>query len=316
MKKIISMISIMILIIYYISNVFATNIVDVNSIMGYEVNEIIDNTIDDVVDDNSITKEELEQAIKKLNKDTNEDFILEGDKITFSFEGKEYRMKYNLDGNPKFISRAVITKNMTMDEYNEETQNLILGIFGFTLVGINKGIETKDALLYAMFSLFDNIDFSKGEIVTEDTFNSIEIASKFFKEDIVIEEDLYKLNMKKVSNTESEYIVEAVYEVKTDEDFSILEDYEFEYRDNSLADLLDKVQSGRENYQQAEMNESIKLNEWLSELDKQNTIVSNIVEIPQTGKRLQDEDILWIILISSVSVFIVYCAYNKRKNGK
>ena len=118
MKKIISIaIIILMLIVFSITNVYATNILDTNSIKN--------NSSDHV---NSMSKEELEKAIEKVNEDMNVEFKIEGDKIIISSEGKEYSMIYNLEGNPKFISRAVIKENMNMDEYEVETQNLLLGI--------------------------------------------------------------------------------------------------------------------------------------------------------------------------------------------
>lgn len=348
MKKVIGMISIMMIIVSSISNVFATNNIEVNSIIDDTVNEIMDdnevneifddidsneifndivtneivnNTIDDVVDNKGMTKEELEQAIEKINKDISGKFILEDDKILLSVEDEQYTMSYNLEGNPKFISRAIITKDMTMDEYNNETQNLLLGIFGFGIVSVSKDIAIENATTYAVFSLFNYIELDEVQIYTEDTFDAMEVASKAYDEERIIEDELYKITMKKISSTETEYVVECTYEVKIDEDFSVIEEYNMDDLFPSN-EILQNAQIAQNEFFEAMTNEEIMMNEMLELIEKQNninkhnSIIENIIEIPQTGKTIQTEDILWIILISSVGVFILYCVYNKRKNGK
>ena len=174
---------------------------------------------------------------------------------------------------------------------------------------------------YVLLSLYNNLDWEEAEIIEENQFDAMEMAAKVYDKETIIEDDLYKLTIKKVSNTESEYIIESNYEVKIDEDFSIIQDYNFEDI-VPTNEILQNVQIARNEFFQETTNEQISLNEtlqWIeNKLPENFDIPENldILEIPQTGKTLQSEDILWIILLSSVVVFILYCIYDKRKNGK
>lgn len=290
MKKIISIVIVLMVITFSITNVFASN---------------------------TITKEDLEQAIEKINnsEDTSEVFSLDENNIIITTEDEEYTLSYNLEGNPKFTSQVIYTKDMNAEQFQKKSGELICGVFGFIIVAVHKGIEIDNAVLYAVLSTL-NISAELGEMYTNDPFDAMQVATNIFEDEIFEEGELFDVTIKKISSTESEYIVESTYEVKADRDFSIIGDYDIE----SYNEILENAQIAQNEFWATATNEQILFNEtyqWLENSALKNSVLENsgITEIPQTGKKMENLDVLFTILLISVSVLVLYNIYNRKIDG-
>lgn len=293
MKKIISIAIILMLIIFSITNVYASN---------------------------TMTKEELEQAIEKINNSENMNgrCSLDQNNIIITMENKQNILEYELEGNPKFTSQIIYTKDMNKEQFEEKNGELINGVLGFIIVAVHKGIEIDNAVFYSILSTLNS--FTELEKMnTNDSFDAMQVANDIFGDGIFKEGDLFDITIKKVSSTESEYIVESTYEVKADADFSIIGDYDLEdvipYNE-----ILENTQIAQNEFFESATNEEMALNEmyqWLENSELQNSVLQNsgITQIPQTGKTIENIDVLFAILIISVLVLVLYIVYNRKIDG-
>lgn len=91
-----------------------------------------------------------------------------------------------------------------------------------------------------------------------------------------------------------------------------LSEENIDYSYISTVKFIDDTQK-EENDKQEEEKEQIKVNETENSI-LQNTVLENgsITEIPQTGKTIENIDVLFVILFVSVSVLVLYTIYNRR----
>lgn len=280
MKKITAISIILILVVFSITNVFAST---------------------------TMTKEDLEKAIEKFNnvEGMEGEITVDGDKIVISNEEEKYTMSYNLEGNPTFKTQVNINNKMTNEEYNSEMGKLLLLLYGFGIVSIDKEIDVEDAIMYAMFASIKN---NNNEIKTSpaEEFNALNLVKEFYKEDNIVDVELYKQTTKIISATEDECVIESIMEVKIEEDFSIIEEF---VEDLNKTENNEEVQVN----EQIESNEQVKVNEEI-ENNEENEEVKNIGinEIPQTGKTFGNMEMLWIILTISILALVLYTVYNRK----
>ena len=163
-----------------------------------------------------------ENFVKGLNKYLNSEYNDNGYEVTteknamvVKKDDKEYKVKYNLKGNPTFSHEVKIEKGISYEEYSKKIETLSLPMLGYIALAHNYGVSIEDSSTYFTFSYisgyFDEID-------DEDTFTIID-------DDIEIDNSKNVIRTSKFGERVIDY-VKATYDDEIDFDDE-LETYDY-----------------------------------------------------------------------------------------
>lgn len=276
-----------------------------------------------------ITKESLAKFFEDFVKGSEEEGSIEvtDTEIIIDSEGEEYKIQYDLSSKPKFTEDIVFKNGMTYDECTEEASKTYSTLFGFMAVAGINGADAGEALAYGMVTIMEKVfeQINAGEAFKEETFiNAIDYAERNYAKDVIVEDDLFTINIKKAELAElkgEEYIVETELIVNTEKDFSVL---------NGKADeignkLIDTMLGGLSNSLGSITNQIVvSTNTSTNNTTKPTTAptplptssIANIETMPNAGFEVNTLNILKVVLGLSLVGVIVYSIYNKRYSSK
>ena len=129
----------------------------------------------------TVTDENLEQALEKFetsDSDTgNYEITVSNNIINITADNVTYELNYDLTDAPTFwVETSTIEQGMTYEDFQAETEKLVLPMIGYIAVANVQGIEIEDGMLYFMMSYLGNaMGSSSGEnsyIIVDDTNSS------------------------------------------------------------------------------------------------------------------------------------------------
>ena len=275
-----------------------------------------------------ITKENLQDAFKniissneseenfKINKDSNVTF--DDSKIKVVTEGEESIIKYDLSNKPTFISEIKVMNGMSYEEFEKEDEKLASNVLGYIAVANIKGIKIEDSILYFVTNYLKNALESENTnkyVIMDDNPNatvSVEgktiikksefpnnvmkyVNSLYSKEKISFNDkdkyNTFEWTIEKKEITDESCTLVSKIEVNLDGDFS------------KIQGIYDKLTQGANNGSN-------------SENDVKNYIQDNS-KLPQTGKKIELVDILYIIIgTSTISMILILIMGYKYRKGK
>ena len=206
----------------------------------------------------TVTDENLEQALEKFetsDSDTgNYEITVSNNIINITADNVTYELNYDLTDAPTFwIETSTIEQGMTYEDFQAETEKLVLPMIGYIAVANVQGIEIEDGMLYFMMSYLGNAlnNPSGGDsyVIVNDMDSEVDIipdganviyASEFG--DRVMEYvnslyengnsisdsnqfDTYTMTVEKEDSTETSCKLVSTLTVNMDADFSQLEGY-------------------------------------------------------------------------------------------
>ena len=298
-----------------------------------------------------VTEENLRESLQKfVSSDANEEnynITVSDDSIILSVDNETYTLKYDLSDKTTFSYEIPIEKGMAYEEFEKQTDNLILPMIGYIAVANIQGVELKDATAYFTFSyLGDAIDGSisfdsdNSPIIIDDTMikdgvtvettnpnaiyvsefsekvmeyvNAVYPESQSFSDSKGI--NSYTITFERKDTTETSCKLVSTLNVNLDADFSKIKGLVDE-----MESITDKAEEGANKY----LNEIARDEEIMQEAlnliapteNTQNDKNIEINEIPQTGKTFGNLDFLWVMLFSSVAILVLYTIYNRRIDG-
>ena len=339
MKKVISLMIIMTILMSGFSFVYASNEIENSTPNPYattgNVTNIPDNTenttqIDSETAENettgntvlvsgNITKESLENAAKKhieylrKNGNTQTDYKIYDDKIVLSNGNSDNEASYDLQNGAKFSTNIVMYKDGEYKSGDDKILEISAAYVGLMLSCEIKGASEKNAGDYVIEEISKNnmLMFLTVPYLPND------VAKYYLKEEVVENHDLYTSKIKILSDSDSELIVNLTLDVKVDQDFSVINDKYENYK--SFDDMLEELKKSRENYTETAKKENEQLANvmaFANEMGTNKGNMENITEIPQTGKGFETVDALEILLVTSIFLLGGYAFYNIRKNKK
>ena len=206
----------------------------------------------------TVTDENLEQALEKFetsDSDTgNYEITVSNNIINITADNVTYELNYDLTDAPTFwVETSTIEQGMTYEDFQAETEKLVLPMIGYIAVANVQGIEIEDGMLYFMMSYLGNAlnNPSGGDsyVIVNDMDSEVDIipdganviyASEFG--DRVMEYvnslyengnsisdsnqfDTYTMTVEKEDSTETSCKLVSTLTVNMDADFSQLEGY-------------------------------------------------------------------------------------------
>lgn len=287
-----------------------------------------------------VTEQNLREALQKfVSSDANEknyNVTVDNNSIILSVDNETYTLKYDLSNKATFSFEIPIEKGMSYDKLEKQTDNLISTMVGYIAVANIQGVAVEDASAYFLSSYLENalngsfsFDSSNSYMIIDDTniadgvtiettnpnaiyvsqfgervmeyVNAVYPESQFVSDSEGI--NSYRLSVERKDTTETSCKLVSTLSVNLDADFSKIIGYAQKMEDSFMnSDIL------KEN---VEKNDQIEQNQVIEDETLNN---SDITEIPQTGKKLELEDILLGILFGTIVIFILYYMYNRRKN--
>ncbi len=205
-----------------------------------------------------VTKENLTSTLQKFaSSDANEknyQIEVSDDVINITAGSKKYSVTYDLSGKPKFSFKASVKKGMTYEEFEEQTDCLILPIIGYIATANIQGASLDDLVAYLLPMYFqyalssvssgnaytivdDTVDgFQKPSVadpkviyVSEFSERVMDFVNTIYKNSnqVVLDDtskyNTFKLSMKKENEQENSCDIVSTVEVNLDADFSKLE---------------------------------------------------------------------------------------------
>ena len=109
----------------------------------------------------TVTDENLEQALEKFetsDSDTgNYEITVSNNIINITADNVTYELNYDLTDAPTFwVETSTIEQGMTYEDFQAETEKLVLPMIGYIAVANVQGIEIEDGMLYFMMSYLGN----------------------------------------------------------------------------------------------------------------------------------------------------------------
>lgn len=215
-----------------------------------------------------VTKENLEEALNNLisyseSEEYDYQFNVSDENIQITSNGKDYYLKYDLTNNPTFTLEIPIQQGMSYEDFNEQSNNIILPMFGYIAVANIQGVEFDDLSIYMMMSLLGNITDSissegtyiiiddtdpSNNVVKDETNKNIIYVSEFgervieyvnylFKDKQVFKDEginSYEWTIEKIDETDTSCKIVSSLTVNLDADFSKIEDYANEFWESTL----------------------------------------------------------------------------------
>lgn len=129
----------------------------------------------------TVTDENLEEALQNFetsDSDTeNYEITVSNNIINITVDDATYELNYDLTDDPTFwVETSTIEQGMTYEDFQAETEKLVLPMIGYIAVANVQGIEIEDGMLYFMMSYLGNaMGSSSGEnsyIIVDDTNSS------------------------------------------------------------------------------------------------------------------------------------------------
>lgn len=151
-------------------------------------------------------KKGLEKFIESEYNDNNYTAKLNGDKISVTYNNKEYILSYDLKENATFTYEVKIEEGISYDDYIAKTDILTLPMLGYISVLDTYGVEIEDAYTYFVSTYFDGMMDNYDEdkelyIITDDaegfeTDANIILISEFGDKVIEYVKNSYDENVK------------------------------------------------------------------------------------------------------------------------
>lgn len=207
----------------------------------------------------TVTDENLEEALQNFetsDSDTeNYEITVSNNIINITVDDATYELNYDLTDDPTFwVETSTIEQGMTYEDFQAETEKLVLPMIGYIAVANVQGIEIEDGMLYFMMSYLGNaMGSSSGEnsyIIVDDTNSSSGEVSTDGKNVIYVSEfgdrvmeyvnslyengnsisdsnqfDTYTMTVEKEDSTETSCKLVSTLTVNMDADFSQLAGY-------------------------------------------------------------------------------------------
>lgn len=207
----------------------------------------------------TVTDENLEEALQNFetsDSDTeNYEITVSNNIINITVDDATYELNYDLTDDPTFwVETSTIEQGMTYEDFQAETEKLVLPMIGYIAVANVQGIEIEDGMLYFMMSYLGNaMGSSSGEnsyIIVDDTNSSGGEISTDGKNVIYVSEfgdrvmeyvnslyengnsisdsnqfDTYTMTVEKEDSTETSCKLVSTLTVNMDADFSQLAGY-------------------------------------------------------------------------------------------
>jgi len=214
-------------------------------------------------------------------------------KIIGDLETTKLDIEYELTDRPTFKIESIFENGMTCEECADEAKKFIYLMYAFTAI-CNKDINDFNATnKYFTDKVTQNssyIEYTNTVISKENFTNTKDYVEKRFAKDIIVDDELFSLSVKKESMGNGEYKVLSQLIVNTDKDFSIINGNTTEGKDN--------------------------ITQTSTPLPTKTPSTANIGTMPNAGFELNALNILKVVLGLSISALIVYSIYNKRYNSK
>lgn len=226
----------------------------------------------------TVTDENLEQALKKFESSDlsteNYEFSINNNIINIKSDNSTYELNYDLTDDPTFwVETNTIEQGMTYEDFQAETEKLVLPMIGYIAVANVQGIEIEDGMMYFMMSYLGNAlnnpSGGKSYVIVNDMDSEIDIipdganviyASEFG--DRVMEYvnslyengnsisdsnqfDTYSMTVEKQDATDTSCKLVSTLTVNKDADFSQLEGYSDKM--NGSDDNNDNDNNGNDN---------------------------------------------------------------------
>lgn len=107
-----------------------------------------------VTDEN--LKESLQKYVSSEANDENYNITVSNNVITITVDNESFTLNYDLTDKPTFSFEIPIEKGMSYDEFNEQTENLMLPWVGYVAVANIQGVAFEDGMAYILMSYLGN----------------------------------------------------------------------------------------------------------------------------------------------------------------
>ena len=131
-----------------------------------------------------ITQDSLKQKIENYEKSelnrNNYKFEVTEDTIKLTTEEDEFEIKYNLNGEPTFITEVSFSSGYSFDKYQKESVAYLYPLFGYMAIANINGISDNNSLFYA--ANFYNNEMEKATKKLEEKYIVVDSEEEIPKE--------------------------------------------------------------------------------------------------------------------------------------
>lgn len=204
----------------------------------------------------SITEDELEEALEKVEQETGasdgQGFSMDKQKkeIEIKMDDASFIVKYDLSDGIKFTSDLSVTRD-DMETRNDES-------FGYGMAGPmmmlmvvadNEGISNEDASAYIVSAMLNFImgNLESGDISSSIDTDQFDILKEQIDKGFSIEDDLFTLSIEKVDETDDFIEAKCILTIPAEADFSVMEGAAEDLAggiEGSLGDIMGNIGGG------------------------------------------------------------------------
>lgn len=206
-----------------------------------------------------VNKESLEQGFQDLMNTKEIDYSIaitsiqvEDDIIIINTEeyGDEMKVKYNLDGEPTFITEMDIEQGMTYDEYSEESDKAGAYTLPYMVIANLNGMSYEYSLMHFALSSLSTIMNEmqdKLQVVEPEEFeaNVMEYVNSWYGEPITVSDaedgNTFEITMEQQDVTDTSCKIVTTLKIKADADFARVQEMMEEQFSNQEQDPPEEV---------------------------------------------------------------------------
>ena len=234
-----------------------------------------------------ITKESLTKFFDIFNNP----FQITDDKIIGSISDLNIDFTYDLTDKPTFYTETILENEMTYEKCNDEAAKFLSLMYAFASICSENINDINTANKYFADKISENssyIEYTNTTISKEDFTNAKDYVEKRFAKDIIVDDELFSLSIKKQDIGNGVYKIISKLVVNSEKDFSII-------TGKTTVNLTTNTTTP-------------------TPLPTSST--ANIGTMPNAGFQINALNILKIVLGLSLAGVILYTIYNKRYSSK